>query len=237
MHDEQLAAGGGNRVDEGEERRRNLPVSSTPSRHFTVTGNAHRGDHRRDAVGDQRRLLHQAGAESPGLHAVGRAADVEVDLVVAPLLRRCARPAPAAPDRCRPAAAPPDARTDRSPAVARDRRGSPPARAPSRCTAAHAARARGGRRGNDDRSSPSSGRRTDAGSSACWAGLNSCFSAWSHAAGRARRYTTRDPRWSCWRRLQWRFPVPRALHRPTGNRRDRANNAIDRGKRRAGCAS
>ena len=59
--------------------------SSTPSRHFTVTGTSHACDHRRDAVGDQLRLAHQAGAEAPGLHAVGRAAAVEVDLVEAVL--------------------------------------------------------------------------------------------------------------------------------------------------------
>ena len=37
--------------------------------------------HRRDAVADQRRLRHQASAEAAVLHAVGRAADIEIDLV------------------------------------------------------------------------------------------------------------------------------------------------------------
>ncbi len=45
----------------------------------------HRRGHRRHAFAHQRRLAHQASAETPGLHAVGRAAAVEVDLVVAPL--------------------------------------------------------------------------------------------------------------------------------------------------------
>ena len=39
--------------------------------------------HRRDAFGDQRRLAHQAGAETAVLHAVGGAAAIEVDLVIA----------------------------------------------------------------------------------------------------------------------------------------------------------
>ena len=40
--------------------------------------------HRRDAVGDQRRLGHQAGAEAPGLHALAGTTDIQVDLVVTP---------------------------------------------------------------------------------------------------------------------------------------------------------
>jgi hypothetical protein len=40
---------------------------------------------------DQRRLGHQARAEAAGLHALGRAAAVEVDLVVAPALAELAR--------------------------------------------------------------------------------------------------------------------------------------------------
>src|SRR5581483_11507168 len=38
--------------------------------------------HRRDAVGDEPRLRHQAGAEAALLHAVGGTADIEVDLVI-----------------------------------------------------------------------------------------------------------------------------------------------------------
>ena len=39
--------------------------------------------HRRHAVPDQRRLGHQAGAEAAVLHAVGRTAGIEIDLVEA----------------------------------------------------------------------------------------------------------------------------------------------------------
>ncbi len=42
---------------------------------------AHARLHGGDAVADQRRLRHQAGAEAALLHAVRRAADIEVDLV------------------------------------------------------------------------------------------------------------------------------------------------------------
>ena len=42
--------------------------------------------HRADAVGDERRLGHQAGAERAALDALARAAAVEVDLGVAPAL-------------------------------------------------------------------------------------------------------------------------------------------------------
>ena len=45
--------------------------------------NFHRRFHGGDAVGHQRRLDHQAGAEAAFLHPVGRAADIEIDLVVA----------------------------------------------------------------------------------------------------------------------------------------------------------
>jgi hypothetical protein len=41
------------------------------------------GLHRGDAVADQRRLRHQAGAEAAVLHAVGRAAGIQIDLVKA----------------------------------------------------------------------------------------------------------------------------------------------------------
>jgi hypothetical protein len=47
----------------------------------------HRRTHRRDAIGDQRRFAHQAGAETPRLDPIGRAADIEVDLVEPLVLR------------------------------------------------------------------------------------------------------------------------------------------------------
>jgi len=84
MDDEAGAAGGGHGVDEGEEDAVVLLlIDAEPALH------RHRHPHRRahggDAIGDQGRLPHQAGAEAAGLHAVGGAADVEVDLVVAPV--------------------------------------------------------------------------------------------------------------------------------------------------------
>ena len=57
-----------------------------PMRCLTVTAIDDRVAHRLDAVGDQLRLGHQAGAERAPLHALARAAAVQVDLVVAPLL-------------------------------------------------------------------------------------------------------------------------------------------------------
>jgi hypothetical protein len=45
----------------------------------------HRVRHGLHAVGHQARLVHQAGAESAALHALARAAAVQIDLVVAPL--------------------------------------------------------------------------------------------------------------------------------------------------------
>src|SRR6185312_1219466 len=44
--------------------------------------NVGRITHGADAVGDERRLGHEAGAEAAGLHAIGRTADIEVDFVV-----------------------------------------------------------------------------------------------------------------------------------------------------------
>ena len=57
-----------------------------PIRHLTVTGISHRALHGLDAVGDQRRLRHQAGAEAAVLHPVRRTADIEIDFVVAEIL-------------------------------------------------------------------------------------------------------------------------------------------------------
>jgi hypothetical protein len=61
-----------------------LTVDAEPTfhRHWT----SHRGLHRGDASGDQRRLRHQASAEAAFLHPVGRAADIEVNLVAAEVL-------------------------------------------------------------------------------------------------------------------------------------------------------
>ena len=50
---------------------------------FDGDRNAHRGLHRGDALADKLRLRHQTGAEAPVLHAVGRTAGIEIDLVEA----------------------------------------------------------------------------------------------------------------------------------------------------------
>ncbi len=57
-----------------------------PIRCLTVTGIANRVAHRLDAVADEHRLGHQAGAERAALHPLARAAAVEVDLGIAPRL-------------------------------------------------------------------------------------------------------------------------------------------------------
>ena len=78
-------------------------------RHLTVTGTLTRAAHGRHAARHQRRLRHQAGAEAALLHAVRRAADVEVDLVVAEALADRRRLGEPGRDRSRQAAAPPGA--------------------------------------------------------------------------------------------------------------------------------
>ena len=84
MHDEIRATRRRHRVHEGEEAVVVLLlVHAEPALHRHR--DAHRLAHGRDAFRDQRRFPHQAGAEAARLHAVGRAADVEVDLVVAPV--------------------------------------------------------------------------------------------------------------------------------------------------------
>ena len=119
-----------------------------------------RGLHRGDAIADQRRLRHQAGAEAALLHAIRRAADVEIDLVVAEVRAdpRALRRAPR--DRSRRVAAPPDARPDRSRSAARGRRAAPRRWSPSRCRSARGASAGDGRTGNAGRSIPSCRSRT-----------------------------------------------------------------------------
>ena len=69
-------------LDQREQRLARLLLVDADAA-FDGDGNFDRRRHRRDAFGDQRRLAHQAGAEAAVLHAVGRAAAIEVDLVVA----------------------------------------------------------------------------------------------------------------------------------------------------------
>ena len=54
-----------------------------PDTGFHRDRNRHHIAHRLDAVGHQWRIAHQTGAKHPVLHAVGGAADVEIDLIVA----------------------------------------------------------------------------------------------------------------------------------------------------------
>ena len=57
-----------------------------PIRHLTVTGIPTARFMASTHSGDQRRLRHQAGAETAVLHPVRRTADIEIDLVIAELL-------------------------------------------------------------------------------------------------------------------------------------------------------
>ncbi len=76
------AAGLRHAIDEAVETRFGvLVVDADAALHRD--GNAGGLAHRRDALADKIGLGHQAGAEPPGLHAIGRAADIEVDLVIA----------------------------------------------------------------------------------------------------------------------------------------------------------
>ena len=80
-----LAAGGRDRADEVADEAVVLAVVE-PDPVLDRHRNRDRVAHRLDAVGDERRLRHQARAEAARLHALGRTAAVEVDLVVAPAL-------------------------------------------------------------------------------------------------------------------------------------------------------
>ena len=85
MHDQRIGAGGDDAARQRIERDfRILVVDADPA--FDGDGNAHRALHRGDALGDQRRLRHQAGAEAAVLHPVRRTADIEIDFVVAEIL-------------------------------------------------------------------------------------------------------------------------------------------------------
>ena len=89
MHDEHRAAGLRNRIDEAHQEfigvrrgvRHRLDADATLHRNRNLHGRAHRAD----AFGDQRRLGHQARAEPAALHAIARAAAIEIDLVITEL--------------------------------------------------------------------------------------------------------------------------------------------------------
>ena len=82
MHPERVGAGRKDIRRERVQRHLGILVVDADAA-FYRHRDLHRALHGGDAVGDQRRRLHQAGAERARLHAVGRAADIEVDLVIA----------------------------------------------------------------------------------------------------------------------------------------------------------
>ncbi len=91
MHDEHLDAGRKHRVRQSVQRLFGvLLVDAETALHGDR--HAHGLAHRGDAIADQLRLGHQAGAEAAFLHAIRRAADIEIDFVIAEILadlRRC----------------------------------------------------------------------------------------------------------------------------------------------------
>ena len=126
---------------------------------FDGDGNGDRADHRRHAFGDQSRLAHQAGAETAALHAVGRAAAVQIDLVIAKIgadagglgeARRIGA-AELQGDRM--------LRRDRSRATARAARTRSRPPSPFRCKAAPGASGCDGTSDSAGPTNPSSGRR------------------------------------------------------------------------------
>ena len=85
MDDQRIRAGGDHAAGQRIQRDfRILVVDADPA--LDGDRNAHRVLHGIDALGDQRRLRHQAGAETAVLHPVRRTTDIEIDLVVAELL-------------------------------------------------------------------------------------------------------------------------------------------------------
>ena len=85
MHDQCVGAGRDHAARQHIQRHfRILIVDADPA--FDRDGNFHCALHGGDALGDQRRLRHQARAEAAALHPVGRTTDIEVDFVVAEIL-------------------------------------------------------------------------------------------------------------------------------------------------------
>ena len=81
-------SGGGDAVDEiGEDDIRVLLIHTDPAFHRDFRAPRCGVDHRGAAAGDEVRLPHQAGAECAGLHAVGRAADIQIDLAITEIER------------------------------------------------------------------------------------------------------------------------------------------------------
>ena len=82
MHDQRVGAGRDDMSRESRQRFLRILVVDADAafhRHRDRDRRLHGGD----AIADQRRLRHQAGAEAALLHPIRRTADVEIDLVVA----------------------------------------------------------------------------------------------------------------------------------------------------------
>src|ERR1700694_938870 len=85
MDDQCIRAGGDDVARQRIQRNfRILIVDADPA--FDRDWNAHRALHGMDTSGNQRRLRHQAGAEPAILYPIRRAADIEIDFVVAEIL-------------------------------------------------------------------------------------------------------------------------------------------------------
>ena len=85
VHDEGAAAGVGDAADEPVEVGLGiLVVDADPALHRDRHANPRL--HGSDTVRHQSRLRHQAGAEPAFLHPIRRAADIEIDLVIAEAL-------------------------------------------------------------------------------------------------------------------------------------------------------
>ncbi len=90
MHDQRVGAGRDHSARQHIERDLRILVVDADAA-LDGDGNLDRALHRRNAIGDQRRLRHQAGAEAAVLHPVGRTADIEIDFVVAEILADLSR--------------------------------------------------------------------------------------------------------------------------------------------------
>ena len=158
VHDQRVGAGGDDAARQRIQRDfRILIVDADPA--FDGDRNFHRALHRSDAVGDQLRLRHQAGAEAAILHPVRRAADIEIDFVIAEILadlrrgREIARIGAAELQRHRMFAG------IEAEQPLRGRHAGWRRSSASPCKAAPAASSGDGTPGNAGRSNPSSGRR------------------------------------------------------------------------------
>ena len=140
MHGEARHARRGARRDQGAQTFFGILVVHADAA-FDGDGHGHRFAHGRHAIGDQLRLLHQAGAKAAGLHPVGRTADIEIDFVIAEIFgdARCfgqrRRVGAAQLQRHR------MFRSYRIPAAACDRRAEPRPPSPFRCRAGRGASA------------------------------------------------------------------------------------------------